>query len=519
MTRRLLFQLVADRTPALFEQHHTGCGEQCIHHECRYRVKLLALWKGTYPIANNLRPRYSLGAPWNCNGDLAMSWYGAVPTSSLPANATLYQVRMSTPDDWVMMITWGIWTAAAAVDHVLTGTLIVAVLSIPKVRESTFNLYLAGLVGPDFVSSGGFVSTNTLNLSSHKYVSLAMCKWQGFYATFGIAGSFWMHALVAFELYRLLAATKRLRQFTFPSLRVAKARCLGIYALAAFISAMPSLGMVPVHPMPVRGLVCLPDPASPEEEPFFLLVYLSLFCTIPFTLSMVVALVSWWTGLIRVRDSSRAQPSPSRTVGAEPDLPAIRRAQQARSLRIYFVRLWLVCVMWLPGIGLHIYSDCSILPLTIAISWMLMLNTVAVPLSFAKRDVRGALEDLLPYRTSGRADNSPTELQTPTAATSASSTASTSGATHGGVPPGGSTLWIDPRWTGSVSWPWSVSGLCWGLGCLTPANPNPMALGVGPRPAARARRVNTRPMPHHCHGGGRAGPLGMHGPADVVAPP
>jgi len=343
-----------------------------------------------------------------------MSWYGAVPTSSLPANATSYQVRISTPDDWVMTMIWGIWTAAAAVDLLFTGTLLVVVLSTPKVRESAFNLYLAALVGPDFLSSCGFVLTNTLNLIYHEYVSSAMCKWQAFYGTFAIAGSFWMNALVAFELYRLLAATKRLRNFVPPPPRVAAARCLGVYALAAFISAMPSLGMVPVHPMPLRGLVCLPDPASPDEEPFFLVVYFSLFCVIPLILSLVIAFISWWTGLIRFGDNSRAQQSPSRTIlslGAEPDLPAIHRVGQARSLSVYFVRLFLACLMWLPGIGLNIYADRSAIPIAMAISWMLMLNTVAVPLSFAKRDVRGALENLLPYRK-GRAAISSTELQT-----------------------------------------------------------------------------------------------------------
>jgi hypothetical protein len=164
--------------------------------------------------------------------------------------------------------------------------------------------------------------------------------------------------------------------------------------------------MVPVYPRALRGLVCLPDSASAAEEPFFLLVYFQLFCGIPLTVSLSIAFTLWWTGLIRFGKSARERRSSSRDVsslGAVPEMASIGRARQAKALSIYFLRLFVTCLLWIPGVGLNVYSQRSIIPIAIAIAWMSMIGVVSVPLSFAKQDVRVALVDLLPCRNCSRA--------------------------------------------------------------------------------------------------------------------
>lgn len=72
-------------------------------------------------------------------------------------------------------------------------------------RKTPFNLYLVFLMIPDLVFTGFCGMVCFMNAAKGSYYSHSMCYFQAWFVIFGFTGSSWMNALIASEVYRMLA--------------------------------------------------------------------------------------------------------------------------------------------------------------------------------------------------------------------------------------------------------------------------------------------------------------------------
>jgi len=294
-----------------------------------------------------------------------MDEYNLVPASEIPANASHYEWMRGMPDVADMQFMWASWSAVSFVAAASSAAIFVGVLSSPKARASSFNLYLVMLTVPDFVFSINCAVTCALNFSSRFYISVQMCHWQAWYLTFGIAGSFWLNAAVAAEVHNLLKHTKRLMAYHPPSHRTVLARCLAICAFCAVVSSWHSWRVLPLKTSPVHGLACIANDHDRHSTFFFWLAYIPMVAGLPTAYASYIAIDCWRRSLLSFTKATPGiQGSPGVSV-APPDgascigmvaMDALqqqihaRRSRQARQLSIYFGRIFLsVLAMWVPS--------------------------------------------------------------------------------------------------------------------------------------------------------------------------
>ena len=79
-------------------------------------------------------------------------------------------------------------------------------------RKSPFNLYLVFLMIPDVVFTGFCGMICFMNADNGSYYSQNICYFQAWVVIFGFTGSSWMNALIASEVYRMLAFPLEVQQ-------------------------------------------------------------------------------------------------------------------------------------------------------------------------------------------------------------------------------------------------------------------------------------------------------------------
>jgi len=245
-----------------------------------------------------------------------------------------------------MWVGWAITSFLAAAS---TGTVLVGVLSSRKARSTAFNLYIAGLMVPDFVFSLSCGLTCALNHAHDGFVSDAMCEWQSVYIVFGFAGSAWMNALPAREVYVLLCKSAHLEKYTPPSTKTVLLQIAAVFSFSLFLATWTLWGVLPHQANAIGGLACLPVEYSVASTLFFWLAFAPAFIGIPTVYTLYVAFRVWRGTLITIRPrvSSAVAPSVFQT-------RAVRaRNRQARALTLYFARIFVVYIgMWLPAVFL-----------------------------------------------------------------------------------------------------------------------------------------------------------------------
>jgi hypothetical protein len=107
-----------------------------------------------------------------------MDEYHLVFASEIPANASHYEWKRGMPAPAEMQIMWATWWAAGVVSAVCSGVIFVGILSSPKARATSFNLYLVMITVPDLMFSINCACTCALNFLNRSYISVPMCKWQ-----------------------------------------------------------------------------------------------------------------------------------------------------------------------------------------------------------------------------------------------------------------------------------------------------------------------------------------------------
>mmetsp|Transcript_10825 Transcript_10825/g.33342 ORF Transcript_10825/g.33342 Transcript_10825/m.33342 type:complete len:422 (+) Transcript_10825:92-1357(+) len=303
-----------------------------------------------------------------------------IPLSEMPANASRYDWTRAMPPPSDRSLMWSGWTAVSALAALASVSIFAGILSSPKARASAFNLYLVALSIPDAIFSVNCAITCGINLAYGFYISVPMCSWQMFYVSFGIAGSFWLNALVAREVHVLLWSTKRLQFYVPPSHRVVVRRCGLVLVFSALVSTWHMWGFLPFRAFPSHGLACVAHEYDTASTFFFWIAYMPAIAFLPCLYAVYIALSCWWHQLLRLEgeegalahgfgrsgpltpraDRSRPPTSPEEGAEQEPCAPPpdpaarlrlLRRNRQARMLGWYFARIFTVVIlMWIPAV-------------------------------------------------------------------------------------------------------------------------------------------------------------------------
>lgn len=254
----------------------------------------------------------------------------------------------------------------------------------------------------------------------------------GFYHTFGVSASFWLNAVVAHEVFVLLRKTQRLESYWPPSRRAVIFRCVLVYAWASFVGTWHLWSVLPIRAVPLHGLTCVMIDYDVPSTIFFWLVYIPASSGIPCVYAVVVGYICWRDKLIamptaavrlpiRVNnartsarvssalsghssnvaldegDGSASAATPHSLAHAIPQRSLEQRSRQARSLSVYFARVFLVFfVMWAPAIMLiFMMSFPSPWPAWAGGAWAHLAGLFSALIGMSKRDVGNAVADML----------------------------------------------------------------------------------------------------------------------------
>eukprot|EP00967_Tisochrysis_lutea_P007916 scaffold9443_cov29-Tisochrysis_lutea.AAC.1 len=284
------------------------------------------------------------------------SWGELGLLSELPANATHYEFTRAMPDLISRKIIWGWWGMASLLAAGASSSIMAGVTASPKARSSAFNIYLVALAVPDFVGSFFCAFTCWINFSYEVYTGGdLMCAWQTGATTFGIAGSFWMNALVAREIHTLLRKTHAMRLYTPPTHRMVVLKSSAVLCMAALFSSLHLWGL-PFKHFPIHGLACVASYYDHTSSLFVYFAVLPLVAGIPTCYICFIAFDCWRRKLLRLETTNRIQQATKgsqRMRGtSEPysQQRLVQRRRQARELTLYYSRIFVaVLVIWVPA--------------------------------------------------------------------------------------------------------------------------------------------------------------------------
>lgn len=309
---------------------------------------------------------------------------------------------------------WAGWLTVSLLAAIASLSIMLSVLLSPSARAATFNLYLVALSIPDFVISFNCAITCGMNYKAGFYVSEGMCEWQAFYASFGIAGSFWLNALVARELHVLLRRTKALLDYRPPPPLVVARQCALVLLLCSLLSSTHLWDVFPFRAFPTYGIVCVVNDYDVGSSLFTWLVYMPSIAFLPCFYVFYVAYDCWRKRLFSFDDSIRPKElsarSSFRSTEGDSEAGSIiaemmtrrneRRTRQARALGLYFARIFLaLLVMWVPAsIFLVLVKFRSPWGVWLGGTWGHLQGLVSALMCLTKSDVREAVIDLYTCR-------------------------------------------------------------------------------------------------------------------------
>jgi hypothetical protein len=274
--------------------------------------------------------------------------YNLVPFAEHSVNATGIDNRNMMPDEHSMQIMWAGWSLISFLAAFICIMVLAAVVVSKKARKSGFNLYLAALMVPDIFFSLNCGITCAMNHANRMYVSVFMCDYQTLYSTFGIAGSFWLNAVVAHEVYEVLKQKPGLGTYVGPSTTAVVCKSTTVFVFTLLLSSVPTWGVLPISGFPIRGLACVATWNNLEEELFFWMVYYPLMAGIPAAYCFYIAYRCWREKLLIVNRKGVWVQSPENAM--QNSIVFKRKAREGRQLGFYFARIFLVVIaMWIPG--------------------------------------------------------------------------------------------------------------------------------------------------------------------------
>jgi hypothetical protein len=203
-------------------------------------------------------------------------------TSEYGRQEAMFLLIRTPLDASALVAYWKSWTVITAVSAVLSGLVIVLILARPKLRRTSFNHLLIGLVVPDFLFSFLCGITCALHAAHGRWYDGEgigdgqwMCDFQSFYSVFGTAGSIWVNVLITFEMRRISRSMRSRQTYVRPTCRQIWMWLVLVYAGVGALAWVLSYGYrslppsFAAKPESVRGLNCLPieyDVASQRFE-------------------------------------------------------------------------------------------------------------------------------------------------------------------------------------------------------------------------------------------------------------
>ena len=224
----------------------------------------------------------------------------------------------------IQFITWVTWSAVAGVAGIVTLTFFLSILSSPKARGRSFNVYVLFITFPDMFFSIACSVTCGLNASLGRYYSERMCTFQTFYTIFAFASNAWLNAVVVRQVHTMLRTSYQRRRYKPPTIKAVCGHATIVYCYAALIASMTLWDTSLHRHSDARGLACVPLEHDVRSSLFFWLCYFWLLIGIPLVYVTFVLFDVKRRGLL---------PPGGRT----------------RSVAIFFARITTVfLVMWLP---------------------------------------------------------------------------------------------------------------------------------------------------------------------------
>ena len=243
---------------------------------------------------------------------------------SLGKNATRYELLSAAPSPQTQRVIWITWSALAGVVGILVLIFFLSILSSPKARSRSFNVYVLFITFPDMFFSIACSVTCGLNAAAGQYYSERGCSFQTFYTIFAFAGNAWLNAVICRQVHIMLRSSHQRKRYKPPPIKVVCGHAAAVYCYAAFIASMTLWGTSVLRHSDARGLACLPVEHDVRSSLFFWLFYFWLLIGIPLVYVTYVLFDVQRRGLL---------PPGGRT----------------RSVALFFARITIVFVlMWLP---------------------------------------------------------------------------------------------------------------------------------------------------------------------------
>lgn len=217
----------------------------------------------------------------------------------------------------------------------------------------------------------------------------------GFYTVATAGCSFYLHLLIAYEVFVLLSATKRLESYTPPLRRAVLLRCLCVALPCALLGSLGTWKIFPHEARLMRGLICLPTGSGTigRQSPLFLSIIFPLLILLPTLLSFALAFVSWRRklfdfGIELIKSASNSEDLHMQAAHRQ-------RKKQARAITLYFTRIFVTMLVWFPAMGGMLIPVHSPWPAVFTLPFIFLQVLVDAGMSLTEADVRSAVVDLL----------------------------------------------------------------------------------------------------------------------------
>ena len=221
--------------------------------------------------------------------------------TNLTSNSTRFDQASASPAPSELYIQWiGTATIASTVAF-FTLLLMISILRVKSVRTKSFNIYILGVLLPDFQFSVCCAITCSVNAINKRYVSEAMCGWQTWYVVFGFAASCWMNAVICHQLYRMLKQLKERKRGRYSPQTIPHVikQTLLVYAYAACLASVATWNVfgIPMKGGVYQGYACLVKDYDNSSTIFFWLGFLPLCIGIPLFYVLSCLIRIWRKGM------------------------------------------------------------------------------------------------------------------------------------------------------------------------------------------------------------------------------
>jgi hypothetical protein len=104
-------------------------------------------------------------------------------------------------DDNVLVIMWWLTGSVCLFVTIAITIVLLAILKSKPAMKFGFNVYLVALMIPDWIHTSQSALIWYLSAMSDRYIGQAACYYQSWFTYFGLGGTAWINAIVAYELW------------------------------------------------------------------------------------------------------------------------------------------------------------------------------------------------------------------------------------------------------------------------------------------------------------------------------